>query len=653
VSHATLDATGLVAFGTRMRQRWLLRLPDTVAPSEARATLAAAIDDPAIRVASFDEAQPGLKRFLDQLGAYLGLVGLVSLLVGGVGVAASVATFMRRRRPTVAVLKCLGAPAPTLFVTYLLQTGLLGLAGSLAGVALGSALLPVLVAATAELLPFAVEGGVDPLTAVRGLVMGVAITLLCALWPLWRVRAVRPAEVLRQEVTPPRVADQPVEVVLPTVLGLAALALWQAGSWTLGGLFIGASLAALVVLAALARGIVRLARALPRRGGLAWRQGVGGLLRPGGQVAGVVVALGVGVMLLEAVALLEAGLAARLDHERRRETPSFFFVDVQSDQREAFASLVRDTAGVSPRLTPVVRARLAAIGAQPITRALIDERKARAGERPFFLVREYMLTSAAALPDGDRLLAGRWWTDDEARARPRVSLEEDMAKALALGVGDTLAFDVQGARVDAEVTSIRAVDWQSFSTNFFAILSQGALDGAPTIWVATARVPPALEPRVQDAVALRFPNVTAVAVRDVLERVSGLLGQMAFAIRAIAAFTVGAGLVVMIAALTATRAQRLSESVILRTLGATRGVVARAFAVEYACLGAVAGVGGTALASALAWIVLEHLLDTPWLLAPLTLAVGVVATIVLSVAVGFLATWRLLGQKPLPVLRRE
>jgi putative ABC transport system permease protein len=166
-------------------------------------------------------------------------------------------------------------------------------------------------------------------------------------------------------------------------------------------------------------------------------------------------------------------------------------------------------------------------------------------------------------------------------------------------------------------------------------------------------VPTPLEPRLQDAVVGTFPNVTAVPVRDVLERVSGLLGQMAFAIRAIAGFSIGAGLVVMVAALTATRAQRLYESVILRTLGATRGVVARAFAVEYACLGVVAGVGGTGLASLLAWIVLRFLLDMPWQLAPMTLAAGVALTIALSVIVGFLTTWRLLGQKPLPVLRRE
>jgi putative ABC transport system permease protein len=301
----------------------------------------------------------------------------------------------------------------------------------------------------------------------------------------------------------------------------------------------------------------------------------------------------------------------------------------------------------------VVRARLAAFGGQPVTRELVDRRRAERGEEPFFLIREYALTSRATPPEHNTLTTGRWWTDEEAASRPRVSLEEEMAKALGVGIGDRLVFDVQGVPVEAEVMSLRRVDWQSFTTNFFAVLSQGALDGAPTTWVGTARVPPATETRLQDAVVGALPNVTAVPVRDVLERVSGLLGQMAFAIRAIAAFSIVAGLVVMVAALTATRAQRLYESVILRTLGATRAVVARAFAVEYACLGMVAGLGGTALASVLAWIVLHYLLDTPWRLEPLTLAASVALTVALSVAVGFLTTWRLLGRKPLPVLRRE
>jgi putative ABC transport system permease protein len=197
------------------------------------------------------------------------------------------------------------------------------------------------------------------------------------------------------------------------------------------------------------------------------------------------------------------------------------------------------------------------------------------------------------------------------------------------------------------------VDWQSLSMNDFLILSPGALDGAPSTYIATARVPPAAERHLQDSVVGRLPNVTVVPVRDILERVGAVLGEIAIAIRLIAVFTLGAGLVVLAGARAATRYQRLYESVVFRTLGATRAVVAGAFAVEYACLGGVAGLGGAGLAALLAWIVLRFVLETPWTFEPVTLAAGVVASVALAVGVGLGTTFRLLGVKPLAVMRRE
>jgi putative ABC transport system permease protein len=251
------------------------------------------------------------------------------------------------------------------------------------------------------------------------------------------------------------------------------------------------------------------------------------------------------------------------------------------------------------------------------------------------------------------LTRGRWWTAAEAAARPRASVEETAARHLGVHIGSRLVFDVQGVPIEAEVTSIRRVDWQSLTTNFFVILSPGPLDGAPLTWVATARVPAGAEAALQNAVVGAFPNVTAVAVRDVLERVGAVLADIAVAVRVVALFTLGTGVMVMVGALAATRSQRLYESVVLRTLGATRGVVARAFAVEYGLLGATAGIGGGLLATVLAWIVVRWVLEAPWSFDPLAVVLGVAATVVLALGVGFLTTFRLLGEKPLPVLRRE
>lgn len=648
-----LDRAGLVQVGSRVRHRTLVRLPEGLAAAATRESVARRLEDPAVRVATFEEAQPGLRRFFDQLTTYLGLVALATLLVGGIGVAAAVRTFLRRQRDTIAILKCLGAESRLLVAAYLVQAVALGLAGGLAGAVLGLALQPFVVRLLADLLPFAVEARPVAWPVVRAVLMGGFTTLLVALWPLAEVRAVSPARLLRRDVDPPPGAPRRWPVALPVAAGLGGLVLWQAGAWTVAAIFAGAVVGALALLVLLSRGLIALSVRAPRFRSLAWRQGLANLRRPGGQATGVVVALGVGVMLLVSIALLEASLHRQLDLERRREVPSFFFVDVQPAQGERLVALVRQAGDPRPALTPVVRARLAAVNGVPVTRELVDRRR-QAGDRVFYFTRDYVLTAAAALPEGNVVTRGRWWGDGPANgARTLVSVEEEAARNLGVDLGGTLTFDVQGVPVEARVASLRRVDWQTLSMNFFAILSPGSLDGAPTTYLATARIPADREAALQSAVAAELPNVTAVPVRDLVQRVDAILERIALAVRAVAGLALAVGLAVMVGALAASRYQRLTESVILRTLGAPRAVVARIFAVEYACLGAAAGLGGTLLACLLAWLVLRLVLDVPWTVQPGVLVAGVLASTAVAVAVGFLATYRLLGQKPLPVLRRE
>jgi putative ABC transport system permease protein len=652
LSPEALDHSGLVTLGSRVRYRVLVGLSPDASAGETRASLARAVTDPGVRIAAYDEAQPGLRRFFTQLTSYLGLVGLASLLVGGIGVAASVSAFIARQVPTIAALKALGAETHTLIATYVIQTQVVALAAGLAGAALGVAIQPLLGASLAGLVPFALELHPEPWMLARAIVMGLAVTLLCTWAPLASVRAVPAWLILRMDVEPAAWRRREGWTLAPVGLGLAALALWQAGSLKTGGIFVGATAAALLSLFGLARGLALVTRRLPRRG-LAWRHGLTALQRPGGHAPRVVVALGMAVMLLVTIALLQGVLGRQIDHEQQHQAPSFFFLDVQPDQRAPFARLVERTAGALPDLTPVVRGRLAAIDGERLTRAVVDRRKARGQEGAWFFTREYVLTWTDAPPAGNALTHGRWWTPAEAAAGPRASVEEAAARQLGVDVGSRLTFDVQGVAIEAEVTSIRRVDWQSLTTNFFVILSPGALDGAPATWVATARVRPAAEAALQNAVVAAFPNVTAIPVRDVLERVGAVLSDIAVAVRLVALFTLGTGLVVMIGALAATRSQRLYESVVLRTLGATRGVVARAFAVEYGLLGATAGAGGGLLAIVLAWVVVRWVLEAPWTFDAAPVVVGVAATVALALAVGFLTTFRLLGQKPLPVLRRD
>ncbi len=648
IATADLPATGLVQPGSRVRYRTLLRLPAGVDAEVARERIARLLPDPALRIATFRQAQPGLRRFWDQLTLYLGLTGLVALLVGGIGVGSSVTAFIRERLATIAILKCLGAGWRQVLAIYLAQTVALGLAGGLLGAAAGTAAQPLLLPLLSPLLPFEVEPVLSSGAVLRGIAMGLGVTLLCSLWPLLEIRRVPPALILRREVEGRLPGRRPWGAALPITAGLAALALWQAGSWKVGGLFVGGVAAGLVLLLAAARLLIALSRRLPRRGPLAWRQGLAALHRPGGHAGAVLVTLGLAVMLIVSVALLERTLRSEISGRSPERAPAFFFVDVQPDQAQRFARVVTETSGEAPpELIPVVRSRLAAVKDVPVAP------DAARREEQWYLTREYVLTWAAAPPGRDTVVAGRWWTPDEAAREPLISVEEEIARTLGVTLGDTLGFDIQGVTVSARVANLRKVDWRSLRANFFVIFSQGALESAPSIYLATARVPPGREAAVQSAVVAAFPNVTAIPVREVLERVAAILDQIALAIRLVAGFTVVAGLVVLAGALAVTRRQRLYESVILKAVGATRGLLARAFAVEYALLGAAAGLAGTALAALLAWAVERFFLDLGWRWQPATLALGVVGPALLALGVGFLGSFRLLGHPPLDVLRQE
>jgi putative ABC transport system permease protein len=644
-----LARTHLVRPGSRVRHRMLFRLPAGTSAEAFKEALAERLPDPSLRIITYGQAQPGMRRFWDQLTVYLGLTGLVALMVGGIGVATSVRTFVRGKLDTIAVLKSLGAGWRQILAAYLLQTVLLGFAGSLLGAALGTGLQQALVPALSPLLPFPLEATLSLRSVAAGLCMGTGLTLLFALWPLLDIRRVLPALILRRDVEARLPGRRPWLAAVPIVAGLAALAFWQAGSLKIGALFVGGLAGALVLLGATARLMIYAARRLPRARSLAWRQAVNNLHRPDSHAGVVLVSLGLAVMLIVTVALLEQSLRADLVDRGPERSPAFFFVDIQPDQAEPFRRLVTDRTGRPPDLTPVVRSRLAMINGSPVAHTPRHKR-----EETWYLSREYVLTWGAGPPEHNTVVAGRWWTEEEARREPLISVEEEIAKSLGITIGGTLGFDIQGVTVQARVVNLRRVDWQSFNSNFFVIFSQGALDAAPATYLATARARPEEEGAVQSAVIAAFPNITVIPVREVLERLSGVLDQIALAIRLLAGVSIATGVIVTAGALGVSRYQRLYQSVLLKALGATRGFVARLFAVEYALLGVAAGLCGSLFAAALAWGVLHWALDVRvGAGSPLVVAAGMVGATLLALGVGFLGTWRLLGRKPLGVLRGE
>ena len=686
MSREGLQTAELIKVGSRIRERYLLKLPPTLAPEPLLYELRGRLAPDSARVSSYRDAQPQLKQSLEQLTRYLGLIGLTALFVGGLGVATSVHAFVREKLNTIAILKTVGADSPTIIRTYGVQAMILGLVGSLVGLMIGVLLhqgLPWMIAALMasdlpDQLGFAMNGmNLTLAPLAKGLALGMLSTLLFALWPLLTIRDVKPARIFRRDIAPltPTTNHRKVRwaawrqidrvkalVSVGIGLGLALLSVWQAGSWKVGLLFILAFAGAVLLLGLSARAVLFSIKKWPRPEALVLRQALGNVVRPGSQAVSITIAIGIAVMVVTTVSLVERSLLAQVGDNRPIDAPTFFFIDIQPDQAAGMVAILRQqSSDPNPRLTPLVRSRLSAVKDERVkveATSEEEEQKEKAAQKEerrkkWYLTREYVLTFLQDLPKDNTIVQGEWWKPGQAFNKPLISIEEDAAKQLGLTVGDTIELDIQGVPITGEITSIRQVEWGNFSTNFYMIFSPGALDGAPHTYVATVRAAPSEEVALQQAVVTSFPNVTAINMGDVLDSFARVLDRLSLAIRAVALFCVLSGGLVMAAALAATRYRRLYESVILKALGATRGVIVRSFAAEYALLGALGGLLGCALASALSWAVLSTVFDLSWSFQPTVLAIGFTATITLTMLVGFLSTYRLLGQPPLAVLRHE
>jgi len=685
IAQEGLGAAELIKPGSRLRERYLVKTPTDIPLEPLLSELRDRRAADSARVSGYRTAQSQLRQFLEQLSRYLGLIGLTALFIGGLGVGTSIHAFLRDKLRTIATLKAVGADSATVVSTYVMQAILLGSAGSLAGILLGIALergLPRLAAAlfASDLLDQLgvssdlSQSSIWPL--LKGALLGLLSTLLFTLWPLLKIRDIHPGAIFRRDAEQATVERETgpsrwwarwgltdrwnVGTAGVIILGLCALSVWQAGSWAIGLLFIGAISLAITILFVCAQAFVRGLAWIPLPRVLSLRYALGNVVRPGSQATGIMVAIGIGVMVIVTVSLVEQALLRQIQENRPADAPTFFFIDIQPDQGQDFVSLVgRQTGRAGPELTPLVRSRLHAIDGHVITTEEGGEKDTKRAEgketrgRPWYFTREYVLTFLDHLPKDNTLIKGEWWEPGQTFSTPQVSVEEDAAMHLGLHIGSTVEFDIQGATVSAEVRSIRKVEWGNFSTNFYMILSPGAIAGAPFTYVSTVRVLPDQEVPLQQAVVASFPNISAIHIGDVLDGFARVLDRLSLAIRAVALFCVVAGGLVMAAALAATRYRRLYESVILKALGATRSLIARAFAMEYTLLGAVAGLIGLTLGTVLSWALVRYVFDLPWTIHPWVLGIGLLLTMLLTLIVGFASTYRILGQRPLAVLRHE
>lgn len=678
IARQALAATELVKTGSRIRERYLLRVPESYFLEALLGELQARLAKDQLRVSSYRDAQPRIKRFLDQLSTYLGLIGLAALFVGGIGVALTIEGFIAQKMNTVAVLKTLGAEPGFIMQTYLLQSLLMGGIGALAGLVLGVGLFLILPSLLHDLIPLPLTTDILAFPLLNGVALGLATTGLFTIWPLLRVRHIPPALVFRRDIgeqlmchkvgaswkrVAARVRDLAQDRLrvlagFVTSLGLCGVALWQARAFWLGLFFILAFAAAVLILTGAMKLWSRIIAGMRRPRSFVLREALGQIQRPGSHAAGIVIAIGIGVMVIVTIGLVKTALLTAIGERMPTDAPTFYFIDIQPDQKRAFEALIKDNArGAEFQTTPVVRSRLASLNGKRI-----DPEAHKQERNGWYFTREYVVTALEDLPWDNEIVKGEWWgsgkdmsaelpTAEEATIQ--VSVEDEAARNLLVDLGSTVEFDIQGASLVAQVSSLRKVDWGSFALNFFMILSPHGLDGAPYTYIGSAKVAPEDEVPLQRALVAQLPNVTAIKIGDVLRNITRLLEQLAWAIQGMAGLCIISGAVVMAAAISTTRFRRLYEAAIVKAVGGTRMVILRILAVEFALLGALAGLIGIALASVLSWAVLIFSLELPWTFQPMTLGVGFSLTMLLAVTVGLLSTFRILGQPPMGVLRQE
>lgn len=666
VSLADLQETGLLGFGSRATYQLLVKVPDA-ALDPLVASLRRDLVNRFVRVRSYKATEDDIGENFARAEDYLSLVGLVIVILGGIGVSSVTRVFVQQKIKSIAILKCVGARSAQLLVVYLAQVVVLGLAGSLLGVALAAgaiAAIPATLAAAAT-PGVTVHYGLTMPAVAQGMGIGLLVSVLFALVPLLDVRKVKPSRLLRDETS----ADRPDLVQLGAIGGvgaaLVALTVWQAGSWRIGLIVTVGFAATALVLHLAGVLLIRVIRPLARARSFALRHAVLQLSRPGSQVRIVLLAVGLGSFFIVGIRSLQENLIADFAVDLSPEAPDMFLLDIQSDQAQAVRRVVtahQDEGAPPPRLLPVLRARIVAVQGREVQLDSYEDVRGRGS-----LAREYTVTYRDALESNERLVAGAFWDGATSGSgsgpiasgtapEAEVSIEESIRDRFRIQVGDTMRFDVLGRPLDALVTSVRHVEWSdSRAGGFMFVFRPGAFDRVPHGSIAFFRGPadPAARGRLQADLVNVAPNVSVIDGREILQTIRTVVDNVTLAVTVVGSLVVLSGLLILVGAVAMTKFRRIYEAAIFKTLGATRRVITTVLLLEYGLLGALAGLIGSLGAVGLTWGISRFALGIPFRLLPWLSVTGVVATALLVAVVGIAASWDVLQRKPLATLRAE
>jgi len=650
VKKDAFDSAGIIKNASRVRRRILYRT--TTDPTPLVESLRLAVKGTNITVQSYRETQERMSRQFERTENYLALTGLLILVLGGIGVWNVARAFVEQKRLAVAILKCLGAGGNVIIAVYMLQILVLGMLGSLFGVAMAQAALWLAEYNFADSLPAKMTYTINLNNALQGMLLGVIISVIFSALPLLGVKNIKPRLLLHDQNNEKMRKLDPFRLIFGTIgiSVLLALAVWQAGSFRVGVSFlIGLSLTsfALYFSAYLLTKLLSRTRTL---GGFSFRQAINSLYRPGNQTRIILLAVGLGAFVVLSVQALQNNLVREFDFSRNAKLPSLFFIDIQKSQLDELTQLLNARTGETAEQTPTVRARIAFINGKPVD---FSETKIRREQG--IIGREFAVTYRPNMDENESLIAGDWWITAKPSDVPEVSVEEDMAKQLNIGLGDSVTFNISGRDITARVANIRTIDLRNTRTAFVFVFRPGFLEQAPQNYAATIlkKIGATERQRLQRDVIEKFPNIQIFDVADIVETVQKLINNFVLAISFVGGFVILSGILILIGSIALTRSQRIYENAVMKTLGAKRGILTKILVTEYSLLGILAGIIGSSFAALLSYAMCKYVLEIGWQFDAQLFVIGIVATGLLVNVVGVAASYGILFRKPLSTLRGQ
>jgi len=657
MTRAAVEKTGLLQAGSRATERYLFKMgPQSGKIQDVRAEIEKILPD--AQISDFRETSPAITEGLDHATGLLSLICLVAMVLGAIGVAMAMRAHLQQRIDTLAIMKSIGARSQDILRIYLFQTLLLGLAGSVLGIVLGVAVEWALPSLFGQLLPLHPPLRLPLRSVLAALGTGILTTLLFCLPPLLDVRKIRPSVVLRKTVEgdaekpgwATRLRENKAQWIssIAVLLALGAIAAGLADSALVGKWFTAALAGILIVVLALAAFMLRALRTFLNKTRLhlhsALRHGLANLYRPGNQSAAVLAALGVGVMLILSVFLMQNAIVNRLNSDSTTGAPNIFLIDIGSNELAGVKDLLEHQPGIKGRIEtiPIVTARISAVDG-------VDAAHLNLKNYPRRMLSSVPVTWSDAIPEGVKVLQGKWWQKSDADG---LAVVDRVARRLNLHPGSEVDFAAGEKQIRTHVAVIYKPEGEHAFARSEFVLPSGQLQTLPAVWYATVHIQPNQIGAMERALFAAYPTVTVINVADILETVQGVIHQITIVIRFLAAFSILSGAVILASSVASTRFRRIREVVVLKTLGATRNRIASVFSIEFTLLGLLAGLVGTAFANLLTAVLLRKM-EVAYHPEVFASAVSVVATAVLAVITGWIASFRILGQKPLEVLREE